>query len=152
MRKLRCKYLISSLLLLTSSLCLKAQYYQSGTEAFSTRWRTSSKGSINLIYPSDAERYASIYLNALSKTDTIVGLDYGLRATPIDVVLHNHNVLSNGLVVWTPRRMELVTFPLDLDNGAPWHHQLATHEMRHVKQMNALNHNVFRVLDRKSVV
>lgn len=123
---------------------LFAQYYQSGTESFGTSWRKISANGINLIFPSDAEIFASSYLNSLLVADSLTGADYGLGSTPIDVVLHNHSILANGMVVWAPKRMELITFPFDYDNSELWNNHLAIHEMRHVKQMYALRRNQYK--------
>lgn len=123
---------------------LSAQYYETGVEPFSVRWRQISDGKLRLIYPSDFEHRASAYLNILKTTDTLVGKDYSIGKTRIDVVLHNQSVISNGFVAWAPRRMELITHPAFNGYSQPWCYQLATHEMRHVKQMYALNRNSVR--------
>ena len=123
---------------------LSAQYYETGVEPLGVKWRQISNGKIRLIYPSDYEHNASAYLNILKTTDTLVGKDYGIGKTKIDVVLHNQSVISNGFVAWAPRRMELITHPAFSGYSQPWSYQLATHEMRHVKQMYALNRNSVR--------
>lgn len=139
------RYLIPTNILLLLALPLLAQYNNDGTEAASTRWYISRSGSINLIYPADARPLAGRYLSALRAADSLAGADYGLRSSRIDVVLHNHSVLSNGSVAWCPRRMELVAqpYPADLD-AQPWPEMLALHEMRHVKQMYALRTGTIR--------
>lgn len=137
-----------TLLILASSLPhlqLHAQYYSDGTEAARTRWLSSRYGNINLIYPTDARPLAARYLAALRAADTLAGADYGMRNSRIDVVLHNHNVLSNGFVAWCPRRMELIAQPNPTDLDAqPWPEMLTLHEMRHVKQMYALRTGIIR--------
>lgn len=122
-----------------------AQYYETGIEPFSVKWRQISNGQIRLIYPSTAEKIASKYLNILTLTDSIVGSDYNIRKSKIDIVLHNHSSLSNGFVSWAPRRMEVITHPPFDGYAQPWNYQLAIHEMRHVKQMYALNHHAIKL-------
>lgn len=122
------------------------QFFQTGTEPFRTRWRKVSAKGINLIYPTDAEQQAQDYIRSLAVADSVVGLDYNLPPSRIDVVLHNRNVLSNGYVAWAPRRMELITFHGGGIGAQMWHDMLSVHEMRHVKQMNNLQRGVFRAL------
>lgn len=136
-------FLILGILLLVT-ITLKAQYYETGVEPFSVKWRQMSEGKIRLIYPSNAESFASKYLTMLVLADSLVGNDYHIKKTKIDVILHNHSALSNGFVAWAPRRMELVTQPGSDGFAQPWHYQLAVHEMRHVKQMYALQRNVVK--------
>ncbi|MGE0078351.1 MAG: hypothetical protein AB7S48_10870 [Bacteroidales bacterium] len=132
-------FLIGFLIIITKSLL--AQYYETGVEPFATKWRQITDGDIRVIYPSDNELYANIYLNLLKTTDSLVGKDFSVTKSKIDVVLHNHSVLSNGFVAWAPRRMELITHPTYDGYAQPWIKQLSTHEMRHVKQMYSLNRN-----------
>ncbi len=131
-------------LLLAASLTVKAQYYETGVEPFSVKWRQVSDGKIRLIYPSTAEAFAPKYLGLLSVTDSITGIDYGIGQSKIDIVLHNHSVLANGFVAWAPRRMELIAHPSYSGYAQPWHKQLATHEMRHVKQLYSLNRHTVK--------
>lgn len=126
------------------SLQAKAQYYQTGTESTNTQWRIISKKGINLIFPADAETFASTYLNSLLAADTILGKASISSKKPFSVVLHNHSVVANGFVSWAPSRMELITFPLDVDNVTMWHNNLAIHETSHVKQMQSLGQNFFK--------
>lgn len=145
LKQLFLRNLILTNILLLLALPLLAQYSNDGTEAASTRWYISRSGAINLIYPADARPLAGRYLAALRAADSLAGADYGLLGSRIDVVLHNHSVLSNGSVAWCPRRMELIAqpHPADLD-AQPWPEMLALHEMRHVKQMYALRTGVIR--------
>jgi len=124
----------------------KAQYYQTGVEPFKTDWKKREYKNIRLIYPAPADSLARHYLSALAKSDSLNDVDYNLGTRKIDVVLHPNTVLSNGFVAWAPRRMELVTQP-DADGDALlWHKALSIHEMRHVKQMYALNSGSTKVL------
>lgn len=131
--------------LIFASLPTWGQYYTTGTDAASTRWLSYRSGSINLVFPAEALPLAARYMAALRSADSLAGADYGLLGSRIDVVLHNRNVLSNGYVAWTPRRMELVAHPSPSALDAqPWTNMLTLHEMRHVKQMYALNTGLVR--------
>jgi len=122
-----------------------AQYYHTGVEPGYTKWRQIESGKIRVIYPSEFEGKASGYLNILLTTDMLVGKPYNIAHKRLDVVLHPNSMLSNGFVAWAPRRMELITFPPADGYAQPWSYQLALHEMRHVKQMYALNSSTSRL-------
>ena len=55
------------------------------------------------------------------------------------VILHPYAGISNGLVAWAPRRMDLFTLP-DVSGmtPVPWAKLLAIHEGRHVAQKQFL--------------
>ena len=131
-------------ILLFCSLGLKAQYFETGVEPFSVKWRQISTGKIRLIYPLGTDSIAQNYLTLLSLTDTLLGKDYDLGATKLSVVLHPNTSMSNGFVAWAPRRMELITHPAYGGYAQLWSQQLAIHEMRHVKQLYALNRNTVK--------
>ncbi len=131
-------------ILLFCAIGLKAQYFETGVEPFSVKWRQISTGKIRLIYPSESEIIAQNYLTLLTVTDTLLGKDYDLGATKLNVVLHPNTSLSNGFVAWAPRRMELITHPAYGGYAQLWSQQLAVHEMRHVKQLYALNRNTVK--------
>lgn len=133
------KKLFCITILLFSILKVNAQYYDTGVEPFSVQWRQIKAGKIRITYPANSDTLAQQYLNLLLTTDTIVGKDYAVGKSRIDVVLHTNSGISNGFVAWAPRRMELITTPPFDGFAMPWNKQLALHEMRHVKQMYALN-------------
>jgi hypothetical protein len=123
-----------------------AQYYQTGTEPFNTKWKIKRYNNIRLIFPENAENISNNYLWALNLADSINDTDYREGDKRIDVVLHPNSVLSNGFVSWAPRRMELITQPSPDGEALMWYKNLAIHEMRHVKQMYSLRRGTFRIL------
>ncbi|KAB2866840.1 MAG: hypothetical protein F9K37_13470 [Bacteroidales bacterium] len=139
---MRKKIIIAFLVIL--SINTKAQYFYSGVEPFAIKWQQVSHGDIRLIYPSGSEAIANKYLQIISTVDTIVGKNYRVGKSKLDVILHCNSILSNGFVSWAPRRMELVTQPAFNSFAQLWSYQLATHEMQHVKQMYALNRKTIK--------
>ena len=139
---MRKKIIIAFLVIL--SINTKAQYFYSGVEPFAIKWQQISHGDIRLIYPSGSEAIANKYLQIISTVDTIVGKNYRIGKSKLDVILHCNSILSNGFVSWAPRRMELVTQPAFNSFAQLWSYQLATHEMQHVKQMYALNRKTIK--------
>jgi hypothetical protein len=142
----------SPLILLLTACCLlftvpaRAQYYSTGTEPPSVQWRQIKAGPFTVIYPqgvdSLAQRYA--WLFDQSYRHIAEPLRTGLSRLP--VVLHPYNLNSNGVVVWAPKRMELITTPATSGYAQMWDKQLVAHETRHVAQMNKLHNGVFKYL------
>ncbi|MDR2358439.1 MAG: hypothetical protein LBD87_01385 [Prevotellaceae bacterium] len=124
----------------------QAQYYNTGTEPAAIQWRQIKTRRFTVIYPqgvdSLAQRYA--WLFDQSYRHIAEPLRTGLSRTP--VVLHPYNLNSNGVVVWAPKRMELITTPATSGYPQMWDKQLVAHETRHVAQMNKLHSGVFKYL------
>lgn len=118
-----------------------AQFYLTGDEPASARWRQKTTDSYRLIYPAGLDSLAEQYARSLEQYKQAVSGSIGYVPNqsyrkPMPVVLHPHNVRSNGSVVWTPRRMDLYTSPSAYAPDAiPWIQELSIHESRHVAQM-----------------
>jgi hypothetical protein len=127
-------------LLLFAVQFLSAQYYSTGQDPASLKWKQIKTGRFTVIYPENygtmGLRYAKSLENAYS---SLVSL-FPENKFNMPVVIHNYSIQSNGYVAWAPRRMELYptpeqnTIPLSMDK------QLAIHELAHVFQMESLNH------------
>lgn len=145
MRKIIYFTSFTTLITIFSTINLNAQYYYTGVESYKTNWKKKDYRNFRLIFPSEADSLANLYLWSLVKSDSLNDIDYRLGQKRIDVVLHPNTVLSNGFVAWAPRRMELVTQPDEEGDALLWHKTLSIHEMRHVKQMYALNSGTIKV-------
>lgn len=121
-----------------------AQYYLTGVEPFSTSWRQIKTSQHRIIFPVEAEKTAIQYANILSVVDSVTPKSLQTQQKSFDIVIHNHSVLSNGFVVWAPKRMEVVTTPLSSINSQPWLTQLALHETRHTSQLFKLNKGLIK--------
>jgi hypothetical protein len=122
-----------------------AQFYESGQEPASIRWRQINTPHVRIIFPSGfdsaANRLANIY-------DYIYWNDSkSLNVSPrkISVVLHNHSCYSNGFVTLAPRRMELFTTTPQSFTAQDWMSELAVHEFRHVAQTSKVNQGITRM-------
>ena len=62
------------------------------------------------------------------------------------VILHNRLSLSNGFVIWAPRRTEFYTTSPQDSYAAEWLEQLSIHEHRHIMQFSKLNKGFSRVM------
>jgi hypothetical protein len=122
-----------------------AQYYDWGPSPASVKWRTIKTPDLKLIYPRDFEtnaRRVMWYLDTV-RTHMDYGFRYGAMRTP--VVLHTQNTQGNGMVMWAPKRIELLAAPA-ASYSEPWLKQLVIHEYRHNVQYNNLRRGLTRPL------
>ncbi len=128
-----------TILLLLVGLFAKGQYVSYGTDPWGQQWRQIKTPHFQVIYPKALDSMAQRYTWLLDSSYTLGSRSIGHKPVRIPVILHPDNVNSNGVVVWAPRRMELmVTPPVDI-YSMPWDKQLAIHEFRHVAQIDKLN-------------
>jgi hypothetical protein len=122
-----------------------AQYYDWGPSPASVRWRPIKTPDVKLIYPRDFDENARRTMWYLDTVRTHIdhGFRHGAMRTP--VVLHTQNMGGNGMVMWAPRRMELLAAPAAA-YSEPWLKQLSIHEYRHNVQYNNLRRGTNRVL------
>ncbi len=136
--------LISIVLVLFYSQSAKSQFYETGQDPFSVSWKQIKLKNYKLIFPEDFEPTA---LKFASTLDTFypVSSKYLLKDHKrISIVFHTQSSLSNGMVVYAPKRMELYTIPPQDNYPQDWLDQLALHETRHVVQLDALNQGLTR--------
>ena len=135
-------------------LCLSpkaaAQFYTSSCEPIRVKWMSVESANYRIIYPQGLDSlsrvYASCLESAVGPVSSTVGFSPNqLFKKPLPVVLHAYNSVSNGMVAWTPRRMELNTLPQARALDAlPWEDQLAVHESRHAAQLQYTKYRQFR--------
>ena len=113
-----------------------AQFVDYGSDPARFKWNVVNLEHYNLIYPrgldSMAYRYALYLENVYPYSQNTIGKPPMKFKFP--VVLHPANMSSNGLVAWTPRRMELLTTPSAKQESQLWDKHLVLHESRHVFQ------------------
>lgn len=122
-------------------LCAHAQLFSTtGNDPGRLRWSAFRTGDYQLIYPRGLDSLATVYGTLLQQYSVPLSATSGFRPNerffrPMPVILHPYTGLSNGLVAWTPRRMDLFTLP-DVSGltPVPWARLLAIHEGRHVAQ------------------
>lgn len=131
----------NSILIILFIVCnfpANAQYFQTGQDPSSIRWRQINTGNFQVIYPEEFEIQAQRISYVLEKV-----YDYGseslhFRPRKVSVVLHTRTVKSNGLMAWAPKRIELFTTPHQQIYAQDWLEQLAVHEFRHLVQMDKI--------------
>lgn len=123
----------------------EAQYYSWGSDA-PMKWSTIRTPDMRVIFPDSA---AGAARRTLCYADCIrPDIGYGFTRGPMRMpfVLHAQNFEANGVVMYMPKRVELLTIPEAESYSMPWLKQLTAHEYRHAVQFNNLNRGVFRVL------
>lgn len=127
-----------------------AQFYSLGSEPASVRWKSAETATYRIIYPEGLDSLAMVYASRLEQAAEVVGNTAGFRPneafrSKMPVVLHANTAYSNGMVGWTPHRIELMTMPDPyFPEPTPWETQLAVHESRHAAQMQYTVSRPFR--------
>ncbi len=124
------------------SLSGKGQYYSTGEDPASIKWKQINTGHFQVIYPEEFEKQAERLTSVLEKVYYYGTGTLGISPRKASVVLHTHTVASNGLVAWAPRRIELFTTPNQQVYPQEWLQQLAIHEFRHWAQMNKIEQSM----------
>ncbi|MBZ0243324.1 MAG: hypothetical protein K8F24_08940, partial [Bacteroidales bacterium] len=134
-------------LLFLMPLWLSAQYYLSGEDPASLRWKQINTNYFRIIYPQESALQAQKLARLLDQTYHASRLDIASPALRSDLILHNQSVISNASVAWAPRRLDFYTTPAQDGYAQDWFKQLATHELRHVAQISKLNQGFGRLLN-----
>ncbi len=123
-----------------------AQFYSNGQDPASLRWYHIDTEHYRILFPQDFKGDALYLANLFEYTYSRVNHSLHSEPRKITVIVHDQSVVSNGMVVWAPRRVELytVTDPVSFVDGEL--QQLAKHELRHVVQMEKLNQGLSRAL------
>lgn len=137
--------LLSILCFFVSESCL-AQYYVSGVDPVYLKWqKIVDKERGPIIFPDYIREKAftiSFYRDTLSR---VIDYNIATKKRRFPITLHPTNMLSNGMVTYTPQRMELYTMPSRDNFSLPWLKQLVAHEYRHVAQLSNLNHGFTKI-------
>ena len=143
------QFLTIILLLLGSLLATErsfAQYYSWGVDPAGNRWRQMKTKEYRVIYPTQSEDIAQRMMYYLSGVEDDIAYGYKYPQMSIPFVVHPENMMSNGLVMWLPKRVEFLSSP-DIDGySMPWIKQLIAHEYRHAVQYNNLNRGLVKGL------
>ena len=114
-----------------------AQYYTSGDDPASVHWRYFKNKHVTLLFPVQSECFAKNIFNLASNDSLLRAI--GFVKTKLPIVVHSYISISNGMVAWAPKRVELNAIPDQSIYPEIWYRQLAIHEFRHVAQFELLN-------------
>jgi hypothetical protein len=139
------RHIAFSLLLLSCGYA-QGQYVSQGADPADLTWSYIRTPHFDVIFPDSIRRQSEHFTRLLSRVYFPASASLGFAPRRIPVILHPHNLQSNGMVVWAPSRMEIL--PTAPTNGyaQPWLEQLALHEYRHVVQTDMMNRGFTRAL------
>lgn len=116
----------------------KAQYFQTGQDPSSIKWKQINTANFQVIYPEEFEIQAQRVSFVLDKVYEYGSKTLDFHPRKVSIILHTRTVNSNGLVAWAPKRIELFTTPNQQIYAQDWLEQLALHEFRHLVQMDKI--------------
>lgn len=125
-------------LILTSSRLLFAQYYVTGQDPASLKWKQIETPHFRLLFPESFTLRANSYANLLEESFVNAQTLYPSIRGRMPVIVHNYSLLSNGYVAWAPKRIELFPFPGQSNLPDDPSRLLIMHEMTHVGQISSL--------------
>lgn len=118
-----------------------AQYFQTGQDPASLRWKQIYTKNFQLIFPDYYEEQAKKLSGNLEAVYPYASFTLKHNPLRLPVILHTQTVQSNGLVAWAPKRAEFYTTPHQSMYPQDWLEQLALHEFRHVVQVDKIRSN-----------
>ena len=126
------------IILILAFNCANAQFFQTGQDPSSIKWKQINTDNFQVIYPEEFEVQAQRVSFVLEKVYKYGSNSLDFRPRKVSVILHTRTVNSNGLVAWAPKRIELFTTPNQQIYAQDWLEQLALHEFRHLVQMDKI--------------
>lgn len=139
---------LSVAILLMGSGNLSAQFYLTGQAPARAKWNQIKTPNYKIIYPQGIDSLAYRYASLLELERNRVMAGVKANPKPVPVVLNPYTVMSNGMVVWAPKRAEFYTLPPAMsDYYQNWERQLVLHESRHIGQMDHFTRGVYKPLN-----
>ena len=134
------------LALCTMPFALFAQYFTLGTAPASVRWNQVRTENFRIIYPNTLDSQALYIANAYEHIHKPGAATLGANPRKWPVILHNRSVISNAVVPYAPKRIEMITTPPQDNYAQSWIDQLVLHEYRHTVQYTSVNRGLTRAL------
>ncbi|MBN2598679.1 MAG: hypothetical protein JXR82_18005 [Marinifilaceae bacterium] len=133
--------------LITTCSLARGQYFSTGQDPASIRWKQINTNEFQIIFPEAYEekaRYmAAVFQDLLLKG----GKDLQHQAKKFSVVVHTQSATTNGMVAWAPKRMELYNTSAPDNDAQVWIDHVTTHEYRHVLQLDKIEQGFTRFLN-----
>lgn len=131
------RYLL--LLLFFVSTALHAQYYLSGQDPASVKWKQFRHGQFRLIFPENNQAEAFRIAKLLEFSYPHLAADLKTNVKPTNLILHTSSVISNATAAWAPRRLDFYHISPQDGYSQEWYKQLSLHELRHTLQFSKMN-------------
>jgi hypothetical protein len=124
----------------------RAQYFQTGQDPASLKWRQINTENFQIIYPDYYEKQSQKLATIMETVYLKGGQTLNYQPKKISIILHTQTVKSNGLVAWAPKRSEFYTIPHQGIYAQDWIEQLAIHEFRHMVQIDKVNSELPKII------
>lgn len=138
MKKIPILIILSILVVFTA----KAQFFQTGQDPSSIRWKQINTANFQVVYPEEFEKQAQRLSFVLDKVYQYGSVTLDFHPRKVSVILHTRTVNSNGLLGWAPKRIELFTTPHQQIYAQDWLEELALHEFRHLVQLDKVENEL----------
>ncbi len=143
---------IHILLLMLPAMLLQepaeAQFFDTGQDPASVKWKHIRTDTFSLICPHDFSQ-AGRLADLLHYSLPLISKDYEPgRLKRLPVIVHSRAAISNGLVSLAPRRLEIYPVSPQDVYAQDWLEQLALHELRHNIQLDFLRKDMLGFLSR----
>ena len=125
---------------------VQAQYYNTGADPFSIKWKQIKTDNFQIIFPKEFEDKAKSFAAKMDYAYDFVNKSMPSKPRKLSVIIHPHSAYSNGSVAWAPRRMELWPTSPQSNGSQEWMEHLILHETRHFVQENKMNQGITKVL------
>ncbi|VAW29708.1 hypothetical protein MNBD_BACTEROID07-190 [hydrothermal vent metagenome] len=116
----------------------KAQYYLTGQDPASVKWRQIKTKEFRLVFPKGYEKIANYYMNLLQLSAPSINTPYHAHLRRLNIVLHNQSTTSNAMVSPAPFHADFFEMPSQDIYAQKWQKQLTLHEFRHAVQMDKM--------------
>ncbi len=138
--------IIVLLTLLLFSVRTEAQYYLTGQDPASVKWRQIKTKEFRIVFPKGYEKTANYYANLLQLSIPGINTPYHAHMRRLNIVLHNQSTTSNAMVSPAPFHADFFEMPSQNMYAQSWEKQLTLHEYRHAVQMNKMHQGFGNVL------
>lgn len=133
------KHIILLLLCWLALLQLNAQYFLTGQDPASIKWKKIQTAHFRFIFPENYDQQARYLANLFEHAYPAILFDLDAPAMRTDVIMHNRSVISNAMVGIAPKRVDMFHTPPQDGYAQDWYKKLTLHELRHVAQLSKTN-------------
>ena len=123
-----------------------SQYFSSGQDPFSTKWKMIKTENFKIIFPEKFKDQAQFVGNTLEFTKNKISGSLNIKPDKTTIILHNQLVTSNAFASLAPKRMEFFTCPPQDIGSQDWLEQLIIHEYRHISQFKKVRQGFTKFL------
>jgi len=140
------RYILSLIFVFLITHNSYGQYYSMGQDPGKAQWSQIKTKHFQVLFPDEFTLQGQEYANLLESSYKFVSHTMPNNAKRIPVILHFESVISNGSVIWAPKRIELFMTPSQHSYAENWIEQLASHELRHYTQISVLSQSTSKFL------